>query len=84
MRFHFDNFLNFISENWFPVSGIVLLTIHGVLFWYIQTETTLVSAKTCKNVEAIAKVLIKNQVLDPSDVQLSQNKINLEKYENQF
>ena len=74
MKIHFDDILGWVKENWFP-----LLTLTPILVGIVLSVPTTI--RTSKNVEAIAKCLIKAQVLDPNEVQLSQTQFNIEIYE---
>ena|GEM_PF-4797751 len=71
MKFKFDALLKFIGDNWFSVTGIFLLAIHGFIFWYTTTLDHKAITRLDKNVTSIVLCLVHNQVLNPNDVELS-------------
>lgn len=71
MNVRIDNLIKWALRNWFAAAALVGLFCHAVIFWYVQTTNVKITQKTGKNVEAIAKCLIKAGVLDPRDVQLT-------------
>ena len=67
MRHELEQSWQWLLRNWVPASALFIVAIQASL-------AIPLTFKTAKNVEAIAKCLIRVQVLDPNDVELSQNK----------